>query len=587
MMPSHPRVITVLGMHRCGTSAITRGLRAMGVELGSNLMLAQQGINEKGFWEDVDLNRLNVEMLEALETDWHHLFSPPPGFVDSLHKNGFLLRAVDLLRSKVGDSACFGFKDPRVTQLLPFWREVFTHAGLETGYVLAIRNPISVVESLQRRDGFDMEKSILLWLSYTVAMLEGTMGERNRVIVDYDRLLDAPERELRRISAVMGRALIPTEIQLYKSEFLDAGLRHSVYGAHELTLDKFIWSVVGDLYSRLLAVASDELEIDAPALEIELTRCRGELNRWTHSSTLINKLYASKRSMVLEHSKRESQLREQLAEGDELRRQINAAHGALNAAEQSLLSRSDDLAQKETQLGIVEETLAKREEQISHLTRNTAKCEDRISELTRSVERQRVEFENLSQSLLSESGKLESANRLIDLLEQNAVRQAELLESREARISKLEKSVELKDRISLVNERVATVAEWRLIHLERVIARRDHESRRLDEAPAPRSATDTKQNAYPELNSLLVLDGLQFLSSAFQTVLGRPPDLEASSYYLDRIKSRSSKIKILTELLGSRDSHSRKLKMRGLRRAIVLDRLAGISFVGYFIRNNK
>jgi hypothetical protein len=559
----------------------------MGVELGSNLMPAQQGINEKGFWEDVDLNRLNVEMLEALETDWHHLFSPPPGFVDSLHKNGFLLRAVDLLQSKVGESACFGFKDPRVTQLLPFWREAFTRAGLETGYVLAIRNPISVVESLQRRDGFDMEKSILLWLCYTAAMLEGTKGERNRVIVDYDRLLDAPERELRRISAVMGRPVIPAEILSYKSEFLDTGLRHSVHGVHELTLDKFIWSVVGDLYSRLLAVASDELEIDAPELEIELTRCRSELNRWTHSSALINKLYASKRSMVLERSKRESQLREQLAEGDELRRQINAAHGALNAAEQSLHSCNGDLAQKETQLGIVEETLAKREEQIGQLIRNTAKCDDRILELTRSVERQRVELENLSQSLLSESGKLKSANRLIDLLEQNAVRQAELLESREAKISALEKSVELKDRIGLVNERVATVAEWRIVHLERVIAGRDHESRRHDEALASQSATDAQQDAYPELNSLLVLDGLQFLSVAFQTVLGRPPDLEASSYYLERIKSRSSKIKILTELFDSRDSHSRKLKMRGLRRAIVLDKLAGISFVGYFIRNHK
>ena len=57
-------------MHRSGTSAITRGLQVMGVELGDNLMPALKGDNDKGYWEDIDLNALNIEMLSAIGSRW-------------------------------------------------------------------------------------------------------------------------------------------------------------------------------------------------------------------------------------------------------------------------------------------------------------------------------------------------------------------------------------------------------------------------------------------------------------------------------------------------------------------------------------
>ena len=45
------RVMIVVGMHRAGTSAITRGLTAIGVEVGDDL-LPSQADNPKGFWEN-------------------------------------------------------------------------------------------------------------------------------------------------------------------------------------------------------------------------------------------------------------------------------------------------------------------------------------------------------------------------------------------------------------------------------------------------------------------------------------------------------------------------------------------------------
>lgn len=66
------RLIVVLGMHRSGTSAITRALKVMGVELGDRMMPPVEGNNDKGFWEDIDLNALNIQMLDAIHHEWNH-----------------------------------------------------------------------------------------------------------------------------------------------------------------------------------------------------------------------------------------------------------------------------------------------------------------------------------------------------------------------------------------------------------------------------------------------------------------------------------------------------------------------------------
>ena len=94
------RLIVVLGMHRSGTSVITSGLQVMGIDLGDHLMPASEGNNSRGFWEDVDINRLNIEMLHFLEIDWHFLTPIQPADVDTLCKNGYLQRARQLLQEK-------------------------------------------------------------------------------------------------------------------------------------------------------------------------------------------------------------------------------------------------------------------------------------------------------------------------------------------------------------------------------------------------------------------------------------------------------------------------------------------------------
>ena len=110
--------------------------------------------------------------------------------------------AIELLQSKLQDIDLFAFKDPRTSILLPFWQEVFKQLQFNISYLIAVRNPISVVESLYIRDGFEREKSFLFWTKYTLESLKYTKGNQC-VFIDYDRLLDNPAIQLERITKAL------------------------------------------------------------------------------------------------------------------------------------------------------------------------------------------------------------------------------------------------------------------------------------------------------------------------------------------------------------------------------------------------
>jgi len=137
-------------MHRSGTSAITRGLSALGVPLGNNLMPPVLNNNNKGFFEDLEINELNTELLTALNRAWDDLSRVPPESLQSEAVEPLKLRAIELMRTKIGDQT-FGFKNPRMARLLPFWQAVFKELDIRPFYVIAIRNP-KAWRSLCRRE---------------------------------------------------------------------------------------------------------------------------------------------------------------------------------------------------------------------------------------------------------------------------------------------------------------------------------------------------------------------------------------------------------------------------------------------------
>lgn len=262
------RIVVVLGMHRTGTSAIARGLKALGVELGERLMPPVEGNNEKGFWEDVDTHTLDSDLLQHLGLGWDSL-GPIDGKVlmrDDLGE--FRERAVALLRGKLADVTVFGLKDPRISRLLPFWKVAFDQVGAEVSYVISARHPLSVARSLNRRDRMDAETSHYLWLDHFAACMRDSEGAR-RVVVDYDLLMANPEKQLRRVANALGLPFDPEsdEFKEYAKEFLADDLRHSSFGLDDLNLMSDILEQLLRGYGSLQRMARDEISPDAPEIK--------------------------------------------------------------------------------------------------------------------------------------------------------------------------------------------------------------------------------------------------------------------------------------------------------------------------------
>jgi len=245
------KIIVVLGMHRSGTSVITRGLQVLGVELGNNLMPPIPGNNDTGFWEDVDINSLNIEMLNFLKTDWYYLTPIQNSDVNILVNRGYLQRAMELLNKKIANCEVFGFKDPRTTKLLPFWLEVFRQGQFDISYVISLRHPLSVCHSLSKRDGFEIERGAFLWLEHVLSSLIGTAGE-NRVLVEYDRFMQTPEAELERIAAKFQFQINPVELEKFKEEFLKEELRHTFFKVDDLNRDDMP-QLIREVFTNLLS----------------------------------------------------------------------------------------------------------------------------------------------------------------------------------------------------------------------------------------------------------------------------------------------------------------------------------------------
>ena len=258
------KLIVVLGMHRSGTSAITRSLRVLGVELGNQMHPGTLDDNAKGFWEDLDVLALNQEILFTLGHDWDIVAPIPSELLESDILNPLRVRAKGLLASKIESAQFFGLKDPRLSLLLPFWSPIFESLNLNVAYVIALRNPISVVKSLKKRDGMLPHKSYMLWVSYMSASMLNCRGKC--LVVDYDLLLDEPDSQLFRISSVLGLptpALRNLEFSEFKNEFIDMGLRHTKFDSADLEANPEASPLVREAFALLHQLSRID-SIDSP-----------------------------------------------------------------------------------------------------------------------------------------------------------------------------------------------------------------------------------------------------------------------------------------------------------------------------------
>ncbi|GHD53637.1 hypothetical protein GCM10017083_30220 [Thalassobaculum fulvum] len=272
----HPTAVLVLGMHRSGTSALTRVLNVLGVELGDDLLPPAAGNNETGFWEHQGIVDLHGDLLDGLGSSWDDPRALPAGWADSEAAGRFREAAATRLRGDFEGQPLWGIKDPRMCRFVPLWRTLSDDLGATPAWVVMLRHPMEIVRSLHQRDGMSSGRAYLLWLRHALEAERATRGQP-RAFVDYTGLMSDWRATMRRLADQLGLPLKLDDATAQEAidGFLKPQLRHFAFHEEVLGEDERLARWVGAVHGALARLAAGpdpeaEAALDAVAAELDL-----------------------------------------------------------------------------------------------------------------------------------------------------------------------------------------------------------------------------------------------------------------------------------------------------------------------------
>ena len=325
--------------------------------------------NDLGHWESDAIVPFNDRILARLGSEWNDWQEISPDWFRQPAFAGEVAAATSLLADEFEGSSFFVLKDPRICRLVPFWKEAIAGNDIEAKFILPIRNPLEVADSLERRDGMDQRYGIMLWLRHVLDAERHTRGA-TRMFTSYAHLLNSPEVFLARLAN--GLALQwPRQSPLVLEElsgFLDHRARHHVRTDDDLYANPWQPKWVRDVAAILSKWAEQgEDEADYPALD----RAGDAFNE--ASLALSSLVFAGRQTQAkVTHSEQQlaaatneiSQIRSEAAESiDATSQEANALRTALEASEREALALRDETQQLHHHIAQLESRLAQRQEE--------------------------------------------------------------------------------------------------------------------------------------------------------------------------------------------------------------------------------
>lgn len=158
------KTFVILGMHRSATSLVAKGMDNV-IHLGDEEdMLPPAPDNPQGFYENKKFIELNDEILFAAGGNWLE----PPAHEKILEVESRFEKPIKtLLREESYASDIWGWKDPRTTLTIELY-----HKHLENPhYIACFRDPIQVAESLNKRNGYSLQKGLTCALEYNYRLI--------------------------------------------------------------------------------------------------------------------------------------------------------------------------------------------------------------------------------------------------------------------------------------------------------------------------------------------------------------------------------------------------------------------------------
>ena len=367
-----PDIVCVLGMHRSGTSLLTRILNLIGLYLGSEQVSIQPAEdNPKGHWEHSDIVSLNDAILKRYGGSWDEPPLLPTDWETASLLDDLRQRAQVLIEDQFAGVHLWGWKDPRTCLTLPFWQQLLP----EMRYLICLRNPWDVARSLQHRNSFSAEKSSSLWFRYVNSAFEHSEGKR-RLVVFYEDLMDNCLRELQRLSDFLGKPELAKQAEVQKSvqEFAEQSLQHHRTSIVQATAHPGIALRTRALYiAQRITVGFGRKEIVEQGFDREIERALDILNLYSskaagRANPSIEQLAEVDIQLAAKDDTIEvlQTLSAELAEENRaLASKAESAKESVAELERVVAEREWVVAERETQVGQLEGIVAERERVIT------------------------------------------------------------------------------------------------------------------------------------------------------------------------------------------------------------------------------
>jgi hypothetical protein len=260
--------VFVLGMHRSGTSAVTRLVSLHGLATPPDHDLVQPTEkNPKGYWESEALVNFTERLLRAIDCD----MGSPRTLADGWEGDPRLaeLRAeAPAAVAGVFPRAPWVWKDPRLCLTLRFWRETL---DVKPVVVFVNRHPLEITASTLRiRSEGGKVYALALWERYVREALKQAAG-LPLLAVNYADVLAAPLGWCRKAQAFLVSEGVPGHEPREADvlEFIDRDLRHAHFDADDLAADDEVSVAQRELFAALEGLEGVHEAFTPPSLPKE------------------------------------------------------------------------------------------------------------------------------------------------------------------------------------------------------------------------------------------------------------------------------------------------------------------------------
>jgi glycosyltransferase involved in cell wall biosynthesis len=434
--------LLVVGMHRSGTSALTRALNILGAS-APNVVLGAEPHNEAGHWEPERIVAIHEEMLFRADSRWDDWRALSLDDLSARDRRTYKATLARLLSEEFGTSRLFVLKDPRICRFIPLYEELLDSARIEARFLLPFRNPLEVADSLKARDKISRGYAGLLWLRHTLDAEAATRGKQ-RTLSRYEDLMIDFQSELQRIGTDLNLSW-PVPISKAKpklSEHFRDDLKHQEATLLELLAspDMPVW--VKDAYECFLQLNSNP---DDEKILDRLDAIRAEFDAACLSLGV---------PAFDEFIRREAAWQ---TEASELKSAL-AAHRkeieALQAFQQESLALRQRLDQSSDIIRSREEEL----ERLRPLQQQKLDLQERLSELSKQIEVRNLEAAELERQKDEFAARLsDTETRLEHAVRLQNVQQAELDEAQTVRDENLAALAQTNARLSDTKDQLQTL----------------------------------------------------------------------------------------------------------------------------------